>query len=54
MNHRKIVEELVNMHCCSNKDLADLVLHDLAHMGIIDNDYQECVKQLYLIIKESI
>ena len=52
MNHRKLVQELIYMQCCSKDDLFDQVTHELMHMGIIGEDFNKCIIELERIIGE--
>lgn len=46
MNHRLIIEEIAVNCFCAKKDLPDLIIHELRHMGLSSSDYSECIKEM--------
>ena len=53
MNHKLVIEEIVNRSYCAKRELKDIVIHELRHMGMDTVDYNKCIKELENICNES-
>lgn len=46
MDHRLIVEEIAINCFCAKRDLPDLIIHELRHMGLSTDDYRKCIAEI--------
>lgn len=54
LNHKQLVKEIAKSCYCNKRDLPDLIIHELRHMGLNTDDMQKCKEEIKVYVKEIV